>query len=405
MLFKIAWRNLWRNKRRTLIVLTSVIVGVIIILLNDGLGIGFIKQMLEIQINTSVAHIQIHNKSFLDDRVLSNSIKNPNYVDSILQKTDFVKHYSKRLINFGMLSSAANSSGIVLYGIEPEKEKQLTIIHSSIIKGTYLSGKPNEIIIGKKLAERLEVELGDKLVAISSNIDGKPSSELFRIVGIFKTSDTEFDKMTVFVDYNNLENMLSTQGLASEFAILSDNPENAPLNKAELIKLLNIPNLEVKTYIDLLPLIMSYIDSYQSMMFVFYLIFGIAVLFGIINSMLMAVFERIREIGVLMSIGMKNSKIFFMIVYESLCIGVLGTMIGTIIGSVLLLYLQKNGIDLSFVSDTLNQYGMNAVIYPELSFQVIFSSILVMPITAVVAAIYPAIKAIKLQPTDAMRHV
>ena len=410
MFFKMAIRNLLRNKRRTLIVLSSIIVGVAATLLYDSINAGMINQMLVNQINSYYSHIQIHKQGFNDNKLVTSYIPDYKNVEEVIQKQDYVRNYSKRVIAFGMLSSANSSAGISMLGIQPGNEKKVSNIYKMIIEGKYLSGKSNEILISKKMAEKLEVTLGDKVVAMAADINGKVNSELFRIIGIYRSHTAEFDKVFVYVPIENARTILGLGDNVSEIAIITNNSDSTLSYKKQLVSAMKNAGVEsneveVSTYQELLAMIMYSIDIWKQTSIIIYLIIALAVLFGVINTMLMSVFERVNEIGVLMSIGMRNSGIFRMIILEAFMMGVVGTLIGFGIGVLIYLPLSNNGINLGMYSESMQTFGLNNIIYPALDSNVIINSIFIMPLATAVGAIYPARKAMKLQPTDAMRHV
>lgn len=403
MLFKLAWRNIWRNARRSIIILTSVIVGLVAIVLYDSLSNGMIVQMLDNQIGMQVANIQIHRKGFNDNKIIQNYVPNPQKVEAVIRETPGVLHYSERVITYGILSSAASSSGVSLMGIDPQQEEHVTTIKKSLIEGVYLSGKQHEIVIGKKLAEKLDVGVGDKVVAMASALGGNIGSDVFRVVGIYQTFSSEFDKVSVYISLKSARNMLNLGNNVSEFALIIDNLDKQQQIKAALQAGLN-DNYEVLTYKELLPLLVMQVEVYQESIFIFYAIIGVATIFGIINTMLMSVFERIREFGVLMAVGMKNNRLFRMILLEAFFLGILGTVIGFIISYLLYIPLAKSGIDLSAFSASLNSFGAGTTIYPVLTPESVASALLIIPFIAVIGAIYPAIKAIRLDPMAAIRY-
>ena len=406
MLLKLAWRNLWRNSRRSLIVLLSIVVGQIAILLYDSLSAGMILQMLDNQIGAHVSHMQIHKAGFNDNQILQNYLPDAERVAQALQSDPAVAHFSKRVICFGILSSATGSSGINMIGIQPEAESQITDIKSSMIDGQYLSGGRGEILIGKRLAEKLDVSIGDKVVAMASKLDGEVGSELFRVTGIFRTVDSEFDKTAMYVPIDNAREMLGLGEHLSEFAVIAKNLDALPDLKKRLEAQLNASGetYEILTYRELLPLLVMQVDVYGQAVIIFYAIIGLAMVFGIVNAMLMSVFERIREFGVLMAVGMRANRLFRMVMLEALMLGMVGTVTGVAIGYLLYLPLASAGIDLSAFSEGLNSFGVGTTIYPRLFASSIISALLVVPVIAVLAAVYPAMKAIRLTPVDAVRH-
>ncbi|MBU1097449.1 MAG: ABC transporter permease [Bacteroidetes bacterium] len=404
MLFKLAWRNIWRNKRRSFIVFISVIVGVNAMLFMDGMSNGMLSQILFNEISLNVSHIQIHKNGFTDNKMVQNYIPDYENVEKIIITNKSIRYYSKRIVTFGLLSSAANSTGIYLNGIEPEKKQNVSRIKSSIIEGKYLSGNSGEIVIGKKLAEKLQVELGDKVVALANTSDGSIGSDVFRIVGIYKSPSSEFDKSYVYIPITNAQTMLNLQNKIHEFAIITNNYNSANIIRDKLRETLS-GSYEVLSYEDLLPFVIIQLDMYKESLFVINLIISLALIFGIINSMLMSVFERIREIGVLMSIGMRNGKIFLMILIEAFTIGTAGTIIGVISGYLINIPFSTFGINLSVFAQSLESFAVGAILYPKLSVENFVMILLMIPLISILGALYPAYKAIKLEPVYAIRYI
>ena len=404
MLAKLAWRNIWRNKRRSIVILTSVVIGVIASVFMDSLSAGMIYQMLDNSINMGVGHIQIHRVGFRENKTIQNFIPDYKQVEEQLKKDPSVKSYSKRVVAFGLLSSATNSSGIYINGIVPSMEENVTSIKKSIVEGRYLSGAFHEIIISKLLAEKLNVGIGDKVVAMSNTPKGDIGSDLFRIVGIFESVSSEFDKANIFIPMDNAQQMLGIGDKVYEFAIMINNFENVDTVTKRLAG--ELPKAdEVLSYKEILPMLVYQMDLYKQTSFITNLIIGLALIFGIVNTMLMAVFERIREFGVLMSIGMKNSKLFMMIILEALALGLIGTIGGLIISAAVELPLIHSGINFSFFAESLKSFGVGAIIYPQLSLEYTLITLFMIPAIAIIGAIYPAIKAIRLEPVSAVRYV
>ncbi len=404
MLLKLAWRNIWRNKRRSMIVIGSVMVGVIALIIIDGLNNGFLSQMLFNQVDLNISHVQIHKRGFHDNKVVQSFIPDKKKVEKILRKNGKIKHFSERVVSFGLVSSAVSSSGVFILGINPEDESKITTVSKSIIKGKYFNGKGREIVIGSKLAEKLKVDLGGKVIALANRPDGSIGSEVFRIVGIFRSPSSNFDKTYIFVPIKTLQRMLGIGNNIHEFAIVTQNYNLAETVRDEIKQELS-DKYEVLSYHDILPLLIMQMDLYKETMYIINMIIGLALIFGIINSMLMAVFERVNEIGVLMAIGMKNGKIFSMILLESLLIGIVGTVFGVFIGLGLNEILSVQGIDFSLFSKSLESWGIGAVIYPHLSLENLITTFLMIPFITMLGAIYPAWKAIKLEPVAAIRYV
>lgn len=404
MLLKLAWRNIWRNKRRSSIVVGSVIVGVVAVILMDGLSSGMLYQMLFNQISSSVSHIQIHKKGFNDNKVVQSFLPNHKKVEDFVKENPFVQSYSKKVISFGLLSSASSSSGVFINGIVPSEEEKVTKIKNSIVEGSYLTGNKREIVIGKDLADKLNSKLGDKVVILTNTPDGTITSDVFRIAGIYETFSSAFDKAFIYIPIENAQQMLDIGDNIHELAIITINYNQVDKVKEQIVSNLS-DEYEVLSYKDILPMLLVQIDLYKQSMFITDIIIGLALVFGIINVMLMAVFERIQEFGVLMSIGMKNSRLFLMIIIEALIIGLIGTVIGIIVGIIIEIPLTYIGIDLSLFAESLKSFGAGAIIYPVIIPENLIGVLLIIPFISIVGAIYPAYRSVKLEPVSAIRYV
>ncbi len=398
----IAWRNILRNRRRSFILILSIMVGVIAMILTDALSIGMVRQMLVNQIGADAGYIQIHKLGYFTDPALKNSIVYTAPVRTALAPDSAGCNISERLRTFGLISSAYNSSGVSIVGIIPHEEKRVTTVHSYIVNGTYLTNTPGSIIISTTTAEKLKVGLGDKVVIMASRIGGSIGSEACRVVGLFETFDSGFDQTHVYIPLQTAQQMLGAPGRVSEFVV---NPVDAQKTDAIAARLRNdLPSgFEVLTYKQMLPLLVMQTQLYDEMIYFFYAIIAIALIFGIINTMLMAVMERTHELGIDMAIGMSHRRIFAMILIEAFYLGLAGTAVGLAISFAIYIPLAHSGWNLAAFSESLKSIGVGTTIYPVLTASSLINTIVIIPFAAVLGAIYPAIRAIKLQPVDAIR--
>ena len=331
ILFRLAWRNLWRNRRRSLIILVAIVVGVVSLLFIEGLVNGQLKQLLENQIGTHIGHLQIHAKGFQDDRTIQHLIPDKKRVESALRSLPEVVAYSPRIISFGLVSSASASSGVTMLGVDPLLESRVSMIAHSMTSGEYLAGEPRSIVIGERMAEKLGVEVGDKIVLMASALDGHVGSDAFRVTGLFKTPDSEFDRSYVQVGMESAQSMLGVSDSVSEFAVVLQSADMAAAVKSSVGSALG-ESYEVFTYGELIPMMIMMIEVTRESMGIYYVIIGLATIFGIINVLLMAVFERIREFGVVMAMGMRSAQVFRLILLEAFLLGVLGAAAGVLVG-------------------------------------------------------------------------
>lgn len=401
---KLAWRNLWRNKRRSLIILTSVIIGMIAVIFFESLSLGIFNQMLNNQIGAHSSHIQVHLKGFNDEKLIQKFIPDKTEIIKQIENNSKCKTYSERIVSFGLITTAENSTGVTIVGVDPLKERMITNISKQVIYGEYLGTNSNEILLSKRMADLLNVDLSDKVVLLSSKIDGEIGTELFKVVGIYQTASSSFDKLYVYIPLTDAQRMLGMNNKINEIAILINDLNLADTVKAELIKQIG-SEYEVLTFKELIPMLTLQLEMSSSWMLIVYLIIGTAMIFGIINAQMMAVFERVNEIGVLKAIGMSEKKLFVLLLSESIFLGLIGAMIGAVIGYGMVLYLSYSGLNFAVFSEGLSSWGISAVIYPLISYTGILRSIFVIVLVSIVGSAYPAIKAFRFQPIQAIRYV
>lgn len=417
MISRIAWRNILRNKRRSLILTASIIVGVVAIVLARAFVAGFMDQILANQIGTDVGYIQIHKAGYQSDPGIDNSISSPDQIGNILSRDSTILNFAERLRTFGLVSSAYNSSGVSIVGVIPGEEEKITTMHQYVVKGNYLGDSQDQIMISTSIAEKLKVGIGDKVVIMASQIDGSVGSEACRVCGIYETFNSGFDQSHVYVTLQTLRRMLNTPHLVSEFVI-------NPVNKKKLDDVLGIlksdiaplrdgkptgenttQGYEVLSYEDMLPLFVMQIGLYNQIYYVIYAIIAVAMIFGIVDVMLMAVMERTHEIGVTIAVGMADTKIFRMILTEALFLGVFGTLIGLAVSYFSCMELARTGWDLSVFAASLRSFGSGSKIYLVMDYPTFFRVLFFVPIVTVIGAVYPASKAVHLQPVEAIRVV
>jgi len=404
MLLKIAWRNIWRNKVRSLVVIASVTAGLFAGMFMMSFFKGIIKQEIESAVETQLSHIQFHDAKFPDEKDVNAIIVNGNNIADKLRKNINVKAISCRVITSGMISSSSSASGVEIRGINPSDEKSVSTISKYITEGVYFSSdKKNEVVIGKKLAEKLGLKLHNKLVLTFQSKSGELTSGSFRIAGIFHSRNSSFDESTVFTQFGDLSQLLGTGNGIHEIAVMLNKSENAESVNIEFRK--QFPNLLVQPWNELSPEMAMLTGLFDQMMYIIIGIILLALMFGIINTMLMAVLERQREFGMLMAIGMNKPRVFFMILFESVILTCVGLPVGIFLTIGTVGYFNKHGIDLSAFSEALERIGFSTMVYPEMDSSMLFPITIMTMITAVLSAIYPAIKAIQFKPAVAIHKI
>ena len=410
MVLSIAWKNVWRNKLRSIIVIASITIGLIGGIFYLAFSNGMVQTQIESAINNEISNIEIHNPSYLINDETKFGINNTGKIIEKLKTVDGIKSITTRLKSIAMVSSATTGTGILLNGIDIQKEIETTNINNKIVEGSYFE-KPtrNPIVIGKKLADKLKVKIGSKIVVTLQNMNEDITYGAFKIVGIYKTDNTNFDLFNTFTQKEDLNNLLSYKNNeATEIAILLNHNDLTDTVAAEIKKIfaqdIEDKDIVIRSWKEIQPMLqmMNEMTIQFTMIFVAIILFALS--FGIINTMLMAIMERVREIGMLMAIGMSKIKVFLMIMMETIFLSITGGILGIVISWILVQFSFKTGIDLSAVGEGLNSWGYSSFIRPELDLIYYFMIALLVIFTAIFASILPARKALKLIPSEAVRQ-
>jgi len=405
MHFQLAWRNIWRNPRRTAVIMTAIIIGVWSMIFLGALMRGISDGMVRNGIATLTGHIHVHHKGYRNDPVIENSITNPAVVETALKKTlPPGAQWTSRVRVNAVASNARHTAGVTFVGIDPAHEARVSFIGKAITEGRYLNDDDKYgIMAGKALVDKFETRLGRKIIMMSQNTNREIASRAFRIVGIFKAEMQATEKQFVFVTGAAAQHMLKLKNGISEVSVIL--PDQKEVNRVadDLRTALPSADYEVQTWRELLPLITAYLDIYDGFIFIWFIVVFIAMGFGIVNTTLMAVFERIREFGLLKALGMKPWWIIREVLTESFFILLIGTVIGNIL-SFLSVFALSGGIDLSFFAAGSEFAGMSRMIYPAIYGQDVIVANLVVFILGLLVSVYPAVKAARFTPVEALAH-
>ena len=405
MLVQIAWRNIWRNKARSLVVISSIIIGVWAGIFIMSFAWGLYKTNIDESVYRQLSHIQIHHPTFGEENDSKFTITNTDEIVKQLQSDDRIASVSSRVISTGMITSPTTAGGVTIYGINPASEITQIRLNEYVREGAYFdSGKQNEILIGEKLAKKLKVKFKSKVVLTFTNVNSEIVSGAFRISGIYRSKNISLDEVNVYVQQKHLQELLELKSSESnEIAILVKDEEQLDTIKKFSVGV--VPKGKIEDWKALSPELSMIIESFNLYTYIISGIILLALTFGIINTMLMSVLERIRELGMLMAIGLNKRKIFIMIMLETIYLTVIGSPIGLLVGWLTVTVLGKTGINISMFSEGLASYGFSSMIYPALEHEKYLIIVTMCLITAVLSAIYPAYKALQLNPSEAIRKI
>lgn len=404
MLLKIAWKNVWRSRGRSFVVIGSITVGVWALLFGSGFMNGFLVGYMANIINNDISNIQIHNAQFKDDFDIKFDIKNGHQKAEEIRSWDGVKGATTRTIVTGMISSPKKAAGVQIRGVDLENEARVTSLDSILGEGTYFEGiNRNPVIIGSKLAENLSVKLRSKVVLTFNDGEGNITAGAFRVVGIAESSSLTISEMYAFVRQDDLTRLIGLGDQVHEIAVVIDPQveESAIIDKYKAA----YPDDLTESWREIAPELALMDEMYGSMLYVLMAIILTALIFGIVNTMLMAVLERIRELGMLMAVGMSKARVYIMILVETVFLGLVGAPLGLFVGWATIAYYETNGVDLSSYSEGLESFGYSSILYPYLDNSVYLIVTIGVLVTAVLAALYPAYKAVKLRPVEALHKI
>lgn len=365
---------------------------------------GMMKSRVHTVIDAEVGHLQIHDSSFKKDYDPKYVISNGAYLLKTITSLPEVKLATPRSISNGMLATTTGSAGVQINGVIPETEYGTSLLNKKIIGGKeFDTTKKNEVMIGKKLATKMKLKTGSKLVLTFTDTSGNIVSGAFRVAAIYQSDNAPLDERNVYVTMNDMNTLLTTGNAFNEIGIILKNDGDVKKVQQQLQQL--FPSCLIETWKEISPetdLLVKTTDQYS---YIIMVIIMFALAFGIINTMLMAILERTREIGMMVALGTKRMKIFLLVLLETIFLTLAGTPIGILIGWLVINYYNKHGLDFSGVGrEMMSSFGFGSMIYPEFPFDKLTGVLLIVTVTAIVSCLFPAIKALKLQPVEALRR-
>jgi putative ABC transport system permease protein len=423
LFLRIAMRNIARNPRRTLLTLGALGAGLAAYLFLSALGQGFFLQMRDNATDLLAGDMQIEMKGFRDELDPKLTLADSQQLLAAVRADPAVAAATSRLQATGMASSPVRSEPITLYGVDPRHEPDVTRLNTMVREGSYLStdasggpangkatrrsaARSREIVIGRKLAERLAVRLGEKIVVLAPAADGSLGSAALRIVGIFETDNELIDGHVALTSLSSARRLLGVPQDATNIVARLVPTATLDATAAELRSALTQPNEQVVTWRTLLPEVDQMLELIRVNLYVILFVVFLVVALGVTNTLLMAVLERTREFGLQLALGTRPSQIVRTVLYESLVLAVVGVGVGIVAGTLIVGYYHTNGFDLAaYAAGVKSMTGMTGVAYPTIVLADVWLPIAALIITSIVAALFPAWRAARLDAVDAMRHV
>ena len=404
VLIMLAWRNLWRNHRRTFIMLAAIAMGVWAMIFMTALTQGMVNEMVKDGISALPGHVQVHDPDYLDDPNITNLIPTPD--SEIQRKFDAagVVSWASRIKVPAVITSERESRGVTLLGIDPARERGLTFIDYDNIDGRFLEDvNDNGIVIGRKLAETLDTGVGKRVVIMSQDPDNDIADRGFRVVGLFGANVQGFEESYVFAGKATIQRLLGIDDRVTEVVAFGDDYRHVdPL--FEQVSGLVDGGVVVRRWYELDRYLGTMLRVMDGFVLVWVVVIFLALSFGLVNTLVMAVFERIREIGLMLALGMKPSSILGQIIIESMLLLVIGLAIGNLL-AVASIEPLKSGIDISILAEGMEMMGAASVLYPQLRTEDVILANVVVLLLGFFASLSPAWRASRLQPIEAITRV
>lgn len=404
MLLSISWRNIWRHPARSGVLLAAIIAGMWAGIILSSITNGMVEQRFVNLIQEELTHLQIHHPDFLTEREPSMIIDDYESVFSWLEEDPRVKNFAARTLSDGMIQSPLTTSGVQIRGIQTDRERATTTFHHNLTTGEYLDVDiRNPVLLGERLAEKLNVETGNRIVLTFQDLNNELTSGSFNITGTFRSASTGYDERNVFVRSGDLIALIAGRPVFHEIAVMLQDEELSDNVAGDLNR--DFEHLQAETWYELSPELRFMTEFGDSVTLYVMIVVMLALAFGILNTMLMAIFERMRELGMLKAIGMNKPRIFFMVMLEAVMLTLFGAFAGMILAYLSVSYLSERGVDLAVVGgESMAEFGYDSFIYPVVHTQDYISVTIMVVVIAITASIYPSIKGLRLNPAEVVKE-
>ncbi len=402
---RIAWRNIMRNKKRSLITISAIGFGLGAIIFIWSFIEGAHEAMIRNYTALTTSQIEISQKGFHDNPKIENYISDSNAIIQTIKTQNPTVHLSKRIRAAGLISSSESSHGVMILGVDPIEEKNISKLHKHVKEGSFLEeNNAKDIVLGKGLAQNLNIGLDEKVVIMSQAIDGSIAAGAYYIKGLINSGVDEVDKSLAVIHLKAAQELFVLSGV-TDIGLRVEDISTAETKAQTIQDKLNNPELEVLPWSKISPSLKQWIEFDNAFVFVILIIVMIVVAIGILNTVLMGVLERTREFGILLAVGTRPPQIIQMIGLESFLLGLLGCVFGVSLGYFTSVYFAQAGVDLSSFTSALTSFYMDAVIKPRfhLGFTMICTAVTL--VISCLVSIYPAWYASKLRPVEAIRTI
>ncbi len=400
----LALRNLLRNPRRTGITLATMIFGIATLTLLSALNDGWLEQMRDNFILSFTGHVQIHARGFEASQNLNDHIKAPGEIILLLQDSPDIQGWTQRIRTSGLVSLGGSSAGVQIMATDPEQETWVTHMHRGLKQGRWLNpGTSHDLLLGITVARNIGAEIGDRIVLMAQRPNGEMVSEIFFLRGILETGAPQIDRTLALIPLNAAQAWFEMGESVTDIVIRASSHENTASLQQRFNQELSSDGYEILAWQDLDPMVRQWLEFSDAYGLIIILVVVALVLTEILNTMLIALHERQKELGIMIAIGTRKSQIFFMLLIEAVMLILLGGALGYGVGGLLVLHLSDGGIDLSYFANAFKFFYMDPVILPLLTLDSATRILGTTLIAALLAGLYPAWRATKIEISQSLR--
>ena len=406
MILKIAWRNIWRNQKRTLITTLSISGALFLIILMRSMQFGFYDNIINTIVQSYSGYVQVHANGYWDKQSVNNSMEVDEKLLNEINSIDGINNIAKRLQTFSLVSKGEKSKGAIINGIEVEKEQLITDWDKKIVEGSSSFKKSDQLILSKGIAEYFNVEIGDTLVLFGQGYQGMMAAGKYVADGIIDLSNPKLNEMAIFMDIKSAQEYISSENIATHLIIDKEQYYDEEKITKDIANTIS-NDYEVMIWKEILPELDQMITADNAGGLIMAFILYVVVCFGMFGTVLMMTEERMYEFGVLLSIGMGKIKLYLIILLETIMLSSIGVIIGILTTRPISHYFNKNPIHMDDfgegLADALGEFGFDPIIPFSINWDIPISHAIFIFCISLLISIYPAIKILSLNPIKAMK--
>lgn len=402
-IIKLAWKNIWRNKARTAITISAIYFAVILSTIAESLKQGIFDNLVNNIVSIYTGYIQIHKKGYYEEQILDNSFSQSSLIEKKVKSIGNIRNISPRLESFALVSSDALTKGCLVVGVLPETEDSITLLKTKLIRGMYLNKNDPDVLLTEGLSERLKISLNDTVYLITQGYHGATSAAKYRVKGILKFGSPQLNDKMLYMSLYNAQNFFESPGMITTYILSVKNKERLQSTLQSVKKMIN-GKYEIMSWEEMMPEIKQHIETDSNNMKAVQGVLYLLITFGIFGTILMMMMERKYEMGLLLAIGMKKSKMITLFIVESVITVFAGCIAGLLSAIPIVYYLKKHPIGMSGeTARAYERFGFEAIFPASTHASIFIYQMFIVLIIGLGLSVYPVIKVMNLNVVDSMK--